>query len=193
PPEDGGDDAAKADWELWNDRTFGVIAFSCTKRTRKSEQTTQDHHGPRPKRSSSTCGRSSSLVSKSLPTILEAERQYEGLLKKPTSPIRNWIGEVEKMHDRPEDTEHGLSEQQRCVQILQHLPVQFRHVVRTQRTTSKWDDLRLSIYEEERALMREEEQDSKDRQDAAFAGFHSQQAPCGSKPGGAKSSPDSSN
>ncbi|KAE8235843.1 hypothetical protein A4X03_0g9638, partial [Tilletia caries] len=133
PPEDGGDDAAKADWELWNDRTFGVIAFSCTKRTRKSEQTTQDHHGPRPKRSSSTCGRSSSLVSKSLPTILEAERQYEGLLKKPTSPIRNWIGEVEKMHDRPEDTEHGLSEQQRCVQILQHLPVQFRHVVRTQR------------------------------------------------------------
>ncbi|CAD6891160.1 unnamed protein product, partial [Tilletia caries] len=78
-------------------------------------------------------------------------------------------------------------------QILQHLPVQFRHVVRTQRTTSKWDDLRLSIYEEERALMREEEQDSKDRQDAAFAGFQSQQAPCGSKPGGAKSSPDSSN
>ncbi|CAD6901476.1 unnamed protein product, partial [Tilletia controversa] len=106
-----------------------------------------------------------------LPAILEAERQYEDLLKKPTSPIRNWIGEVEEMHDRLEDMEHGLSEQKRCVQILQHLPVQFRHFVRTQRATSKWDDLRLSIYEEERALMREEEQDAKDRQDAAFAVF----------------------
>ncbi|KAE8181882.1 hypothetical protein CF328_g8705, partial [Tilletia controversa] len=184
---------AKADWELRNDRAFGVIALSCTKRIRNglhkitTAKAVFEHLR-------------TEFVSKSLPAILEAERQYEDLLKKPTSPIRNWIGEVEEMHDRLEDMEHGLSEQKRCVQILQHLPVQFRHFVRTQRATSKWDDLRLSIYEEERALMREEEQDAKDRQDAAFAVFQrspasrsgGQQAPRGSKPGGAKSSPNSS-
>ncbi|KAE8191383.1 hypothetical protein CF336_g4893 [Tilletia laevis] len=54
----------------------------------------------------------------------------------------------------------------------------------------------LSIYEEERALMREKEQDAKERQDAAFAVFQrspvsrsgGEQAPRGSKPGGARSS-----
>ncbi|CAD6923767.1 unnamed protein product [Tilletia controversa] len=75
-------DAVKADWELRNDRAFGVIALSCTKRIRNglhkitTAKTVLEHLR-------------TEFVSKSLPAILEAERQYENLLKKPTSPIRN--------------------------------------------------------------------------------------------------------
>ncbi|KAE8263321.1 hypothetical protein A4X09_0g7260 [Tilletia walkeri] len=97
------------------------------------------------------------------------------------------------MHDRLEDMEVGLTENKRCMKLLQHLPSQYQHFVRTQRKADNWDDLRLDIYEEERALMREEEQDAKDRQDAAFAVFTrgsagrsgGQQAPRGFKPGAA--------
>ncbi|CAD6951372.1 unnamed protein product [Tilletia laevis] len=82
PPNDDADDAVKADWELRNDRAFGVIALSCTKRIRNglhkitTAKTVLEHLR-------------TEFVSKSLPAILEAERQYENLLKKPTSPIRN--------------------------------------------------------------------------------------------------------
>ncbi|KAE8212355.1 hypothetical protein CF319_g9263 [Tilletia indica] len=192
PPADDAEDTVKADWELRNDRAYGVIALSCIKRIRNGLHkitTAKDVFAHLRKE----------FVSRSVPAILELEHQWEELLKKPSAPIRDWIGELEELHDRLEDLNVGLTEHKRCMKVLQHLPSQYRHFARTQRKADNWDDLRLDIYEEERALMREEEQDAKDRQDAAFAVFTrgpagrsgGQQAPRGFKPGGARSSHNS--
>ncbi|KAE8224207.1 hypothetical protein CF319_g2861 [Tilletia indica] len=189
PPADDADDKVKADWELRNDRAYGVIALSCIKRIRNGLHkitAAKDVFAHLRKE----------FVSRSVPAILELEHEWEELLKKPTSPIRNWIGELEELHDRLEDLDVGLTEHKRCMKLLQHLPPQYRHFVRSQRKASIWDDLRLEIYEEERALMREEEKDAKDRQHAAFAVFTrgpasrsgGQHVSRGSKPGGARSS-----
>ena len=88
----------KEDWQLRNDRAFGVIALSCVKkfRNRLSKCETAKEAWERLK---------AEWVSNTPAAVLELEHRYDELLKHAKSPIRDWRDELEELADQLEDVD----------------------------------------------------------------------------------------